>query len=210
MFEVVFKWFKFMRVRLMFSDVVHRVRRYLMPRRCKVCDSPHRAEYERLYLEERLPITDVYKIAVHKYGETFSYDALRRHMRNHVDFYMELRKRIDKERKELYSRVLRQDIMVAEQLLENLKICQQKIESLAKKQQITPKDEQILLKWLGEARLTIEEILKWKDKIQWEEPKGSEEMIDVILRIIADFPEEYQIMFKERWEQYVREREDSA
>ena len=174
-----------------------------MPRNCKVCASPNRLEYEKQYLESHLKIDEIFHLASKSHPEDgLSYYSIRRHFKNHVEYYLAIEKQVDKERKELYKRVLKQDIVVAEQLLDNLKLCNDKIQAKAKEDKLDPGDEKILLDWLSEARMTIEQVLKWKDKIEWETPESEEDLVKKIMDCMQDFPPELLLRFKERWEKY--------
>jgi len=178
-----------------------------MPRRCKVCSSPHRLEYEKMYLEEKKRIKEIWIIARNKYNEKISYDAMRRHMRNHVDYYLKLEKRIKEEKQRLYERIIKQDLKAAERLVKNLEICSDRIEELARRKDLTPKDQELLLKWLSETRLLAEEIIEWGQKIDFTLPsEDSDTIVDIIKDVIKDFPEEYQILLIERLENYVKEK----
>jgi len=174
-----------------------------MPPKCKVCGSPFRLEYEKQYLESHMKVDEIWRLSSKSHPEeVISYFSFRRHFKNHVDYYLDIEKQVDYERKELYKRVLKQDITVAEQLLGNLKLCSEKIEKKAKEEHMEVQDEKVLLDWLSEARMTIEEILKWKDKIEWETPESEEDQVKKIMECMSDFPSELLLKFKERWDNY--------
>jgi len=62
-----------------------------------------------------------------------------------------------------------------------------------------------LLKWLEEARLTIDQILRWRDKLEFPEI-SAEDIGDKIVECMKDFPPELIEKFLERWKQYVESR----
>lgn len=65
---------------------------------CKVCQSPHRVEYEQMYLDKGMYVKDIWRYAVTKYGENISYPAFSRHFRYHVKQALEIQKKLDRER----------------------------------------------------------------------------------------------------------------
>ena len=174
-------------------------------RRCKVCNSPHRVEYEQMYLDKGMYVKDIWRYAVTKYGENISYPAFSRHFRYHVKQALEIQKKLDRERQALIRKYLQKDLYIAEKLSDHLEEIEERIAEKCRKKELSPQEEKMLLKWLEEARLTIDQILRWRDKLEFPEI-SAEDIGDKIVECMKDFPPELIEKFLERWKQYVESR----
>ena len=65
---------------------------------------------------------------------------------------------------------------------------------------LSPEEEKLLLSYLAETRLIIEELLRWSEKLELEEEK--EPLVEKIIHCMRDFPPELIEKFLERWEEY--------
>ena len=169
-------------------------------RTCTVCSSPHRTEYEKMRFEERKTIKEIWKYANEHYGENIGYYSFVRHFNNHVESVIQEMKKASKLREKILQEEIKKDIRIAKQLTRNLEICAQKIESKLQQGDLSPKDEKILLDYLAETRLIIEELLKWSNKINIQPEE--ENIFERIIYCMQDFPEELIMKFKERWDNY--------
>jgi len=173
-----------------------------MSSRCKVCNSPHRMEYEEWYLKEPYQqIKVLWRRAVSKYQESFSYEAFRRHMKFHVDAHLKLRKAVDRERKLLYEKIVKQDIYIAERLMQNFGILASQIQGLMDKGLVDIQDHKLLLDYLGECRLLMEQILRWKDKLEVDITETGEKLMNKLLYIVDFLCPKCQIIIKEKLEE---------
>jgi len=172
-----------------------------MGRYCKVCMSTHRDEYESMRLEKGLDVKEIWKYAIDKYNENISYASFQRHFKHHVEEYIETIKRVNKLRDRIVKEEIKKDIEIAKQLRRNLEICSEKIESIIDKGDLSKEDESILLDYLGETRMIIEQLLKWSSKIQLQ-TASEDEIYNRILNCIRDFPYELIVKFKSRWEHW--------
>lgn len=67
--------------------------------RCKVCNSPHRAEIEKWVKEEGISAREAAR-QLAEMGEKISHEAIRRHMLEHFDVTAEVRKQYHKSQEE--------------------------------------------------------------------------------------------------------------
>ena len=171
-----------------------------------MCESLHRAEYEDLYLNQKKNVKWIWRYAKSKYNEDVSYSAMVRHFKQHVQYYVDLRKEIDKQRAEIIRKYMYEDILIAQKIHEHLDLIEKQIKEKVNMPNRSPMDEKLMLEWINSARLSIEQLLKWKEKLILPE-EDTEEIGKVIEDIIKDFPEEYQLKFIERWREYVSKRQ---
>jgi len=167
---------------------------------CVVCMSPHRTEYERLRLEKNWTYPQLSKYAKEKYNEDILPASFSYHFRMHCQPYIERMKKASKYRREVVKAQIKKDIMIAKQLTKNLEICANKIQEKLKQENLSPEEEKLLLSYLAETRLIIEELLRWSEKLELEEEK--EPIVEKIINCMRDFPPELIEKFLERWEEY--------
>ena len=68
----------------------------------------------------------------------------------------------------------------------------------------TPADETILLKYMSETRMTVEQILKWRDQLQVDTTSDQSPIVEQILKIMQEtIPTEHLINFNEAWGRHV-------
>ena len=171
-----------------------------MGRVCNVCRSLHRTEYEHMRFVERKSIKEIQEYAKEKYGEDIGYYSFVRHFNNHVEVYLNELRKSSQLRQKVLRESIRKDIQIAQRLTRNLEICSNKIESLVQSASLSKDEEKVLLDYLAETRLIIEELLKWSSKIQLEPAK--EDIFTRILYCMEDFPPELIEKFRERWENF--------
>ena len=177
-----------------------------MPRKCVLCDSLHLIEYNKWYLEDKRDVQWIWRMAKEKYSDPNGYSAFLRHFKNHVDKQIEIRTAIEKEKNELYKKVIKGSIQVGDQLLSNLELCSTKIKTIMEKnsEDFTPVDEGILLKYMSETRMTVEQILKWRDQLQVDTTSDQTPIVEQILEIMKQtIPVEHLINFNEAWDRHV-------
>jgi hypothetical protein len=154
-----------------------------------------------LFLNQKKNLKYIWRFAKSKYNEDFSYSGIRRHFKNHVQYYLDIKKEVDKERAKIIQRFLREDVYIAEKLTEHLKWIEEEIKKKRQEGLHSVKEEELALEWIESARRTIDQILRWKDKlILPEEPK--EDIAKVVIECIKDFPPELIDKFTKRWEEY--------
>ena len=171
-------------------------------RTCKVCNSPHVEEYNRMRFQENRDIKEIWMYAKQKYNEPFSYYSLRRHFQ-HVKREMDYLKRSSKLRQKIVEEEIKRDIVIAEQLRRNLEICAKHIEKYASKDQLTREEEKSLINFIHQSNLIIEELLKWGKQLKLQ-PK-TENIFERIMYCMRDFPPELLAKFEERWNSYESE-----
>jgi len=175
-----------------------------MGRDCVICLSPHRVEYEKMRVEKRMRIKDIWLYAKCKHNETFSYSAILRHMRNHVQSLIEEQKKAVRLRKKHIEQEIQRDIAIASNITKNLQICNDQIKRIRERLETEGLSKElgdIALKWLGESRLIIELLLRWSDKIK-PELEGKEDIEDRLYYALKDLPFDYIEQVKKRWDEW--------
>jgi len=167
---------------------------------CKVCMSIHRQEYERLKLEKHMTNVAISKYAKEKYNEDIPHWTFAYHFKAHCQPYIESLVKSSRYRKEVVRAQIKKDIVIARQLTKNLEICADKIREKLHKGELTKDEEKLLLDYLAETRLTIEELLRWSEKLKLEEEEPT--TLERIVNCMKDFPPEYIELFLKRWEEH--------
>lgn len=162
-----------------------------MGRVCLVCQSLYEDEYSKLYGLGR-GITDILNYA-RKRGDTFSYNSLARHLKSHSG---NRQVSTGKDREKLLKEELWSTINIIRKLNKSLEICSNKIDSLVREN--SPE----LLKYLGEARMTIETLRNFLKDFNITELDEKEDIFSRIIYCMRDLPVEYLDQFRNRWEEY--------
>jgi len=82
--------------------------------RCKVCNSPHRAEIEKWVKEEGISVREAAR-RIEEKGEKISHEAIRRHMIEHFDVKAEVREQYQKSQQQ-YQRAVKKRLSDIEML----------------------------------------------------------------------------------------------
>jgi hypothetical protein len=172
-----------------------------MMRKCKVCTSPHREEYERLRLQEKKTYMELSEIAAKQYNEMIHWNAFRRHMTRHCLPFIEHAVKSSKFREEVIKAQIKKDVLIATQLTEALEICRNKIQEKLKLKDMDESDEKLLLEYIEEARLIIEALLKWSKELKLEQDT-SQNIENKIIECMKDFPPDLVQLFLERWKSH--------
>ena len=173
-----------------------------MPKLCKLCYSPHRLEYEAMFMKGST-LVDIQKYAKEKYGEEYSYSTVQRHFQKHVKEIVEKRLKSELAHSEYLKTKLKENLQVAERLVRNLRICDEQLQAAIQVgvSNLTPDEKKILLQYIAEIRQTVELLLRWSEKIQTE-PLKEEDIFERILFCLQDFPPELIQKFKARWVEF--------
>ena len=167
-------------------------------RDCKVCRSPHVDEYNELYFKKLWDISKIWRYAARKYGETFSYETMRRHFareRMKRDYLI----KADRERDEYIRREIEKDIETAKILRRNLELCSAQLEQL-KSDMSDPEARKEIREIIGKINQTLELLLRFSDKIESKkEHFDLESFYRRIIKCMEDFPVELVVKFQERW-----------
>jgi len=171
-----------------------------MGRRCKVCDSIHLAEYNKLF-HKGWEIKEIWRKAITENNETFSYESMRRHFRNDVEGVLEAHKKADKLRKQILEEEIKKDIIVAQQIRNDLELLNDMLNKIKDNIDDRGSREEIL-KIISKIHDTLELLLRFADQIQFK-PRISEEAIyEKVVKCMFDFPTDLIIKFMERWKKY--------
>jgi hypothetical protein len=171
-----------------------------MGRSCMVCGSPHKTEYDKLRVEGT-PIKDIAELAQNKYGEKhLAYHCFQRHFADDLEIVINEQVKASKLREQVVKENIKKDIEIAKMLTKNLGIVADKIEEYANKDIDTIDDLELLLKFMGESRLIIEQFLKWSAKLEIR--VDDTDTFTKIMKCIEDFPADLIAKFAERWKDY--------
>ena len=122
----------------------------------EVSYSPYREDYQKLR-RQGLKVAEIYRIAVDKNKETFSYKSLARYLKNTIEGEVV---ESGKLKKKVLTEEFKSIINVIRKLTGTLEICNSKISGLMV-EDLSPDREKILIQYLGEARLTSRELREW-------------------------------------------------
>ena len=170
-----------------------------MGRACYVCNSANRAEYDKMRLEGK-PITEIFYYAVNSKNEKhLRYHHFQKHFENHVELLVDQQTKASKLRDEYVKRVIKTDMEVVQQLHKNLQYVSDRIDEKAEQLE-NPIAEEMFLKFVAEARMIIDQYLKWGAKMHIGETE--EDIEKKIMKCIEGFPPDLIQKFIERWESY--------
>jgi len=173
-----------------------------MGRSCRVCNSPNRNEYERLYLNG-WKVKDIWKYAQTKHSENIPYHTFLYHMRHHVEEVIQSQVEASKFRKERIKDEIYKTIQISENLRKNIERVQKMIDKLT--EEITPEtDMKLLLALLQEARQLYKLLLDYSDKISLGPELDKDTLYDQVISCMIDagIPDKYLDRFSKLWEQY--------
>jgi len=178
-----------------------------MGRICKICWSPHRPEYDKKLLEG-WEIKEVWRYAITKYNERFSYESLRRHAKNHVEELVRTQVEASKLRQKRIDEEIQKSIEISEQLRRNLQLCNDQIQELSKDVS-DPNRRREIRDVIGKINQTVELLLRFSDKLTKSESRMDPEevLIDRLRYALQDIPWEYASKILERFKQYEQIRE---
>ena len=128
----------------------------MMTRLSMVSYSPYREDYQKLR-RQGLKVAEIYRIAVDKNKETFSYKSLARYLKNTIEGEVVEKGKL---KKKVLTEEFKSIINVIRKLNGTLEICNNKISSLLT-EDLSPEREKILIQYLGEARLISRELREW-------------------------------------------------
>lgn len=123
-------------------------------KRCKVCTSPHRPEYEEYYLACR-NAQQVWALA-RDYGEDISYTGMKRHFQKHFN----PDRAVEERSRELFERAVKEKIDYAQRLAQKFLLCEAFVDRLAERfgsalaneKEVKGKEGFLLLSFLAELR----------------------------------------------------------
>jgi len=173
-----------------------------MGRICKICSSPHHKEYDKLRLEGT-SIKDIVRIAYTKHSEKhLKYFNFQKHFANHVETLVSETIKANQLRDKVVRETIKRDIEIVKTFSRNLQLVTNRVETISKEIRSLEDIKQygeLFLKFVGEARYSIEQYLKWSTKLEIQET--TDDLFHRIIRCMHDFPPEYLEKFASRWEQ---------
>lgn len=171
-----------------------------MGRSCIVCSSPHLSEYNKLRVDG-MAITDIERLAHEKYQENhIQYHNFQKHFTNDLEVIINEQAKANKLREQVVKENIKKDIEIARRLTQNLEIVADKIDEYANKKIDDPDELELLLKFMGESRMIIEQFLKWSAKLEIRQ--DDTDTFTKIMKCIEDFPPDLIAKFAERWKDY--------
>lgn len=176
-----------------------------MGRHCKLCSSPNRTEYEKLYLEG-WSVKDVWKYAKTKKDENIPYHTFLYHMKNHLAAVINSGIESSKLRREKIKDEVYKTIEITENLRKNILKVQEMIDTLMKDVD-KDTDMKLLLSLLQEARQLYKLLLDYSDKINIKPSLDKDSMYDCFIHMLieAKVPDKCLQVIEELWEKYEME-----
>jgi hypothetical protein len=170
-------------------------------RYCFVCASAHKVEYNKLR-SEGMQVRKVMDYAHATYPEDMhlKYYHFQKHFQNDLDLIVNEQVNNSKLREKIVTEAIKKDIEIAKRLTANLEIIDDRMEALANKELLLKEDQELLLKYMGESRLIIEQFLKWSSKLEIK--SDDTDTFTKIMKCIEDFPPDLIAKFAERWKDY--------
>lgn len=172
-----------------------------MPRKCKICSSPHRAEYEDMILRN-VSYDEIIRKAK-EYGEEISKAGISKHKHRHMSLksYVNKSEYADKyiNMKQLMSRA--DKLSTLNQLYKNMEILSKVINNLMSdtENMSDPQMLKVIKEYLGEIRMTIGVISKLEQELQTKD-LSMEEIKKLMLDILSPLPEDKLIQIINRIE----------
>jgi hypothetical protein len=153
--------------------------------RCKVCRSPNRLHYERLYFESRIGYHQLSREAK-KLGENISWGSFRRHIISHVQGHLKRTAEIDQEFKRRREEYQRKILDSSIELAKNLARLNFMASALLQKE-LTVQTANAVRGIMSEIRLSLERL----DRIHERErggvtPFNKERAISELLEILSE------------------------
>lgn len=177
-----------------------------MPRKCKICISPHRSEYEDIRLNKKMTYRDIQQIARNKYEEGLTLSSLSRHFRDHVETYIDERLKSSKLREKYVKERLKEHINASINLVNTLNMLNTQLTQLG-----DDMADPVIRKEARSIAMTINNVLqtalRFKDEIKPVEEEKDTDVYDRLLWTLeqADVPVEYIKKIRDKWEQYSKE-----
>jgi len=170
-----------------------------MGRRCKVCQSPNQAEYDRLFLDEKWEIKDIWRYAKIKKNEDIPYDSFRYHFKHHVKEIVEATVKASRLRDKKIKEEISKTIDISTKLRENLERIQAMIDTELDKEENV--DISLLLELMKEARQLYKLLLDYSEKLDLGPSIDKESLYDQVIEslIEAQIPDSLIFKFSEAW-----------
>lgn len=174
-----------------------------MGRKCIVCSSPNRAEYEELRMVKKARLVDIVQIARNKNNETFSTAALSRHFSEHVQAYVDAEVSSSRLRERLVKEKLREQINAAINIVNTLNVLNDQLNRV-KDDIDNPEKRQEARSIAQVLNNVLQTALKYKDEIKLPGESSNEEVYDRLLWSLeqADVPAEIVRRIREKWDEY--------
>ena len=167
---------------------------------CKICSSPHREEYDKMRLDGT-SIKEITRVAHSKYGEIhLKYFNFQKHFANHVQTLVSETIKANQLRDKVVRETIKRDIEVVKTFSRNLELVTSRIDTISKEIESLEdikKYGKMLLNFLGEARLTIDQYLKFSNKLDIQDT--SDDLFKKMMKCMYDFPPELLKKFSDRW-----------
>jgi hypothetical protein len=172
---------------------------------CKICTSPYKAEYEKMFLQEGKSAKQIWQYARTDKKETMSYQGMARHFKKHVKPILDKKRKDDEEMNVVLAKCLEDDVHIAKKIRDHLKIIEDQISKLSKNDILEPETATLIMNWMNQARMTIEQLLKYKDRLMPKQEK-IEDFSDDLVKMVEDFPSEYLEVFTTRLTKYINDK----
>lgn len=175
-----------------------------MPRVCDTCKSPYLLEVDEMVLAG-WDVKEIQRVLKSKYpgNKLPSYDSLRNHARLHVEDVIDRGVESNTALKRQIRNEVKASILAATQLRKNLSIASEGLDQLWSEFIHTRDTRQLkqIGTLIGQVNKSIELLLKFQKEIS-QSQLTEDEVFERIMYCISEFPTEYVIKFKEKWEEF--------
>jgi len=169
-----------------------------MGRACKVCSSKNRVEYDKLYLNERWEVKDIWRHSKIKLKDDINYKSFLYHFRNHVQNLVDASVEASKLRNEKVKEEIYKAIDISKKLRGNIERIQEIIDKELEKDE---KDFPYLLEVMREARQLYKLLLEYSEKLDLGPTIDKDSIYDKVIECLIEsqIPDEYLYRFDQEW-----------
>jgi len=179
-------------------------------RLCKVCNSPHRHEYERLF-DSGMAIKHIWRDVAKKKNEEFSYYSLRRHLLRHYEPKRKIMEKMVLERRNLDESVVEVRNLL-DSIEEKLRIIDSLITSAIQSlsnEKPSPQMLNAISNLISKSIKLTKMILTLRKEFKFPTEAKMEEDFRIFFNILSTLPEEYVLYIYEKLlEEYGLKEED--
>jgi hypothetical protein len=172
-------------------------------KKCKVCMSANRLEYEDLRLNKQIILKDIIQIAKNMHGEDLAFSTLSRHFNGCIQPYVDLAIKSSKLRDNFVKSKIQEDINASINISNTIKMLNEQLIAIRDKMN----DEQARQEAREIAKIldgVMRTALQYSEKLKPEGNKTDEDVYDRLLFSLeqAQVPMEYIMKIKTAWESY--------
>jgi hypothetical protein len=103
----------------------------------------------------------------------------------------------------MLAKLLADDIEIATKIHDHMRFIEAQLFTY-RGRELSPEEARTAVEWLNQARLSIEQLLKWREKLMPDQ-LTIEDVAQKLMDIVADFPPEYLEIYVDRLKRVIRE-----